>query len=198
MKYQCPCCGYATFENEPDGNYDICPVCFWEDDPFQAQDPDMSGGANGVSLNEARANFAKFGACEERFVGNVRAPKGDEIPAEGLEKIPRRKYPTEQLEAIKMHLLELVKFVQEQDKRDLPRCFEYCKLILKNIDICINSEYEGIEELTEVIQRDWKNVLENHSGLAEYYIPNENFVVQKSLNEQLAQLIWQVDEAVEL
>ncbi len=79
MKYQCPCCGYYTFENEPDGNYDICPVCFWEDDPFQAQDPEMTGGANGVSLNEARANFTKFGACEERFVGNVRGPKADEM-----------------------------------------------------------------------------------------------------------------------
>lgn len=79
MKYQCPCCGYATFDEEPNGNYDICPVCFWEDDPFQSQDPDDADGANKVSLNEARANFAKFGACEERFVGNVRAPHADEM-----------------------------------------------------------------------------------------------------------------------
>lgn len=29
-KYECPCCGFLTFENKPDGNYDICPGCFWK------------------------------------------------------------------------------------------------------------------------------------------------------------------------
>lgn len=50
MKYKCPCCGYYTFNDKPDGNYDICPVCFWEDDPIQLQDPNYAGGANKVSL----------------------------------------------------------------------------------------------------------------------------------------------------
>jgi hypothetical protein len=27
---QCPCCGYYTLDGR--GGYDICPVCFWEDD----------------------------------------------------------------------------------------------------------------------------------------------------------------------
>lgn len=31
MKYKCPCCGYYTFDEKPNGNYDICEVCFWED-----------------------------------------------------------------------------------------------------------------------------------------------------------------------
>ena len=34
-KYKCPCCGFYTFDEKPNGNYDICPVCFWEDDPIQ-------------------------------------------------------------------------------------------------------------------------------------------------------------------
>ncbi|MVX63384.1 hypothetical protein GKZ28_06705 [Clostridium chromiireducens] len=35
LKYKCPCCGCFTFDEEPDGNYDISPVCFWKDDPIQ-------------------------------------------------------------------------------------------------------------------------------------------------------------------
>ena len=47
-KYKCPCCGFYTFDEKPDGNYDICPVCFWEDDPIQSEDIEYEGGANRV------------------------------------------------------------------------------------------------------------------------------------------------------
>lgn len=51
--------------------YDICPVCFWERDLYQEKNPDYAGGANKVSLNEARKNYSEFGACEKRFMLNV-------------------------------------------------------------------------------------------------------------------------------
>ncbi len=49
----CKCCGSVTVSEE--GSYDICDVCGWEEDPSQAKHPDMSGGANSLSLNQARA-----------------------------------------------------------------------------------------------------------------------------------------------
>jgi len=78
--WPCPCCGFLTLEEQPPGTYDICPVCFWEDDPVQFDDADYGGGANVVSLNEARRNFAQFGASEERFRRNVRPARPDEHP----------------------------------------------------------------------------------------------------------------------
>jgi hypothetical protein len=75
--YTCPVCGYLVF-SEPAGSYDICPICFWEDDLVQLAFPDMAGGANKVFLIEAQNNFIKFGASEQRFKGNVRnASAGD-------------------------------------------------------------------------------------------------------------------------
>ncbi len=79
MKYECPCCGFYTFEHRPDGTYDICKVCFWEDDPTQLGDCNYKEGANGVSLLQAKANFLRFGACEERMIPYVREPKEDEM-----------------------------------------------------------------------------------------------------------------------
>ena len=80
MKYACPCCGNYTYSQPIGGTYDICPVCFWEDDGFQLNHPDYGGGANTPSLNQARVNYKKFGACEERVLEYVRKPKKNELP----------------------------------------------------------------------------------------------------------------------
>lgn len=77
QKTACPCCGYLTLEDEP-GHFDICPVCFWEDDPIQRDNDLYDGGANVVSLQEARRNYLAFGASEERRKQHVRPPLPDE------------------------------------------------------------------------------------------------------------------------
>ncbi len=86
MKYKCPCCGYYTFHNKPDGNYDICPVCFWEDDLTQSEDLTCEGGANKVSLLQARKNYKEFGACEREIIPHVRKPYHDELT--GIDNAP--------------------------------------------------------------------------------------------------------------
>ncbi|MBK7749328.1 MAG: hypothetical protein IPP57_03310 [Candidatus Obscuribacter sp.] len=53
--YPCPCCGAITI-SEP-GSFDICKICDWEDDPDQSEDPDLEGGANELSLEQARAEW---------------------------------------------------------------------------------------------------------------------------------------------
>ena len=74
--YPCPCCGYLVFGEAP-GSYDICPICYWEDDISQLRFVD-AGGANHVSLVEAQQNFATFGASESRFMTKVRQPVSSE------------------------------------------------------------------------------------------------------------------------
>lgn len=51
----CPCCGIGLVEEGHE--FDICEVCGWEDDDYQFNHPDYHGGANRLSLNEARAAF---------------------------------------------------------------------------------------------------------------------------------------------
>jgi hypothetical protein len=63
---------------ESPGSQEICPVCFWQDDLVQLRWPDWAGGANRPSLIEGQANVKTFGACEERFVAQVRPPRADE------------------------------------------------------------------------------------------------------------------------
>jgi Cysteine-rich CPCC len=76
-KYPCPCCGHVVF-GEPPGSYDICPICFWEDDNLQLRWPSWAGGANRPSLIESQRTYRQEGAMEFRFTGMVRGAAADE------------------------------------------------------------------------------------------------------------------------
>lgn len=78
IKYRCPCCDSLTLDSKP-GCFDICPVCYWEDDNIQRDDPDYTGGANDISLNEARKNYKKIGAISKEYCDSVRLPLAEEI-----------------------------------------------------------------------------------------------------------------------
>jgi hypothetical protein len=83
FRYACPCCAYLTLDER--GGFEICAVCFWEDDGQDDRDADIvRGGPNGsLSLTQARANFQAFGACERKSLEHVRKPMPDEIPGKG-------------------------------------------------------------------------------------------------------------------
>lgn len=59
--------------------HDICPICFWENDPIQNDNEKYVGGANDISLSEAKANYQKFGAVKQEYIKRVRSPYLDEM-----------------------------------------------------------------------------------------------------------------------
>lgn len=75
--YPCPCCGYLVF-NEIPGSYEICPICFWEDDLSQLRFP-YTTGANHASLVQAQRNYIEFGACEEKVTPHVRKASQNDV-----------------------------------------------------------------------------------------------------------------------
>lgn len=76
--FPCACCGYLTLSEGTHDTFEICPICFWEDDFVQFTDPDWEGGANRHSLRQAQANFTQYGACDEHGTQFVRTPtEGD-------------------------------------------------------------------------------------------------------------------------
>src|SRR5271167_5264900 len=66
-KFQCPCCDHFTLDEV--GTYDICPVCFWEDDGTTGE---HGFSPNGVSLSEGQENFKTLGASKEHDLPYVR------------------------------------------------------------------------------------------------------------------------------
>ena len=53
----CACCGNPLrFPYDCD---EICKICGWQDDDIQNDDPDFEGGANDMSLNQAKMAYAQ-------------------------------------------------------------------------------------------------------------------------------------------
>lgn len=65
--FACPCCQYKTLDER--GGYDICCVCFWEDDGNN--DPTRYSGPNHITLGEGQKNFEKFGACDLKSISSI-------------------------------------------------------------------------------------------------------------------------------
>lgn len=70
-RYYCVVCGYKTLELYKE--WDICPICRWEDDVMG--DRDTSSPANGgLTLSQAQANFMLFGAAHKGRSQRARPP----------------------------------------------------------------------------------------------------------------------------
>ena len=78
-QFRCPCCRCLTLMER--AAYEICHVCWWEDDGQDDPHADERwGGPNGsLTLSEARENFRRLGAVEERLVVHARPPLPDEL-----------------------------------------------------------------------------------------------------------------------
>lgn len=56
-KIKCPVCGKYQFSENDD--FDFCPVCNWQNDGVQNDNADYEGGANHMSLNQAREAYKR-------------------------------------------------------------------------------------------------------------------------------------------
>ena len=68
-RFQCPCCDFYTLEQR--GAYDVCPVCYWEDDGQDLDRVDEVSAPNHITLRQARRNFVRYGACDQSAVSLV-------------------------------------------------------------------------------------------------------------------------------
>ena len=83
---RCSCCGNYTLIGEAeDILWDICPVCYWEND-VRGDNIDQYSGANHMTLAEGQKNYQAFGACDINMKQHVRLPRKAELPAQNKDK----------------------------------------------------------------------------------------------------------------
>jgi hypothetical protein len=64
---KCACCEYYSLDNNR--GYEICKVCFWEDDG--TNELEKYSNANHMTLNAARSNFEAIGVIDIKFISCI-------------------------------------------------------------------------------------------------------------------------------
>lgn len=78
-KKVCPCCFSLTLNER--GRFEICEVCYWEDDGQDDKDADtVRGGPNQMlSLTDGRESYRRCRASNILDSNRVRRPRSDEL-----------------------------------------------------------------------------------------------------------------------
>ncbi len=76
----CPCCGYRCLRER--GVYEICRVCFWEDDG--TTELDYFSSPNRMTLRDARLNVQRLGAVNEKARQHVLLDGKERYPLVGI------------------------------------------------------------------------------------------------------------------
>lgn len=72
-QYVCSCCTLKTLYNNPKFSKESCSVCHWQNDPAINGDRTLISRRNGISLDEAKKNFALIGVCKNEFINKKSA-----------------------------------------------------------------------------------------------------------------------------
>jgi uncharacterized protein YjbI with pentapeptide repeats len=86
-KFPCPCCFNLTLAAQ--ARFEICEVCYWEDDGQDDFDAEVvRGGPNGeLSLTHGRENYTKLQASNPLNSAKVRRPTPDELTDRSIRSI---------------------------------------------------------------------------------------------------------------
>lgn len=107
--YPCPCCGYRTLPGQ--GDYDLCPVCWWEDEGVE---PWEFSGPNARTLIKAQHEYLAEQRPYRLRPGRVRAPKKKEARDPDWQPI---ELTDDLLERAEQTRIENDRFCEEEQRR---------------------------------------------------------------------------------
>lgn len=86
-------------------------------------------------------------------------------------------YTKEQIEDIEKAVHTLWSYADQHKRAPLSRCYQCCEIILKNIKICRDDNWNSIEELSKYIKEDWGEAIKRHVGQYSdnFYIPGYGY-----------------------
>ena len=101
----------------------------------------------------------------------------------------------QQLLCLKNELENAISITNNQG--EIPKFFSYLGIMKKNIETCIDCDYDGIEELTSYLCEDWTMVCKIDCGLGTWYIKSDNIDTKAIENRKFEQSILKIDKILE-
>lgn len=97
------------------------------------------------------------------------------------------------LRNLRKYLDDLLKFVIRLHTEDIPYFLKYVENMKNNLDICMLVNYEGQEQIGQILRRDWTAANHRLIGIPGFDICIENQEEKKELDCQFLELISAIE-----
>lgn len=105
-------------------------------------------------------------------------------------------YTIDQIIEIEKAVYMLLKYAEEKKKAPLSRCYRSCEIILKNISICREDNWNDIDVLSKYIKEDWDEASKLHCGRYECDFFLHEYDLGGNVNGKIDKYIGKVDECI--
>ncbi|MDE7422776.1 MAG: hypothetical protein K2N51_03655 [Lachnospiraceae bacterium] len=98
----------------------------------------------------------------------------------------------ENLMELSNNISEAIRYITEYSSKT-PDFLKYLIIMKKNIQICIECNYDGIEELSKYLCEDWRQLFKGNDGIESWYIPIDNIDLKACTNIMLEDCLEKID-----
>ncbi|KNY30471.1 hypothetical protein [Pseudobacteroides cellulosolvens] len=103
----------------------------------------------------------------------------------------------QQLLRLKDELIQAIYIVNNQKQRETPKFLSYLNVMKKNIETCIDCDYDGLEELVGYLCDDWTMACKVDYGLGTWYVKDDNIDIKATENRKFDQAIIEIDKILQ-
>jgi hypothetical protein len=103
----------------------------------------------------------------------------------------------QQLLHLKAELTRAISIVNRQKQKEIPKFLSFLNIMKKNIETCVDNDYDGIDELVGYLCEDWTLACKSEHGLGTWYVKDDNIDIKAIENRKFEQAILEIDKILQ-
>jgi hypothetical protein len=96
---------------------------------------------------------------------------------------------------LKESISDLIMII-EREAGQLPRFYSCLNIMRRNLNICIESNFEDLDELIQLLKEDWASCWQVHTGLDGWYIYRKNYEERLKANEAVSKVKNNIEKLI--
>lgn len=97
-------------------------------------------------------------------------------------------FQKEQIILLREHINEIIALLEKYDTLHTAQFRPTLTMMARNIEQCINNQFEGIEELSKYIFEDWRIACVGEYGIDNWYLDIQDLICKQEVNKEILKI----------
>ena len=102
----------------------------------------------------------------------------------------------EQIILLKEHINEIIILLEKYDALYTAQFRPTLTMMVRNIEQCINNQFEGIEELSKYIFEDWRIACVGNYGMDNWYLDLQDLICKQEVNKEIQKRVLYIEHTL--